>query len=140
MPGANKGLTMTSDGRYLLLAAGSGAKVLSAADAEQGTAHLLGILHSPGGTGAVEVALSPDDQFAYVTLQNSGGVAVFNLKHALSAGFDEPAWWARSVSPQPVGIGLSADPEHKWLFVTNWGRQGTLTVLVSTWPDRPRMR
>jgi hypothetical protein len=130
MPGANKGLTMTSDGRYLLLAAGSGAKVLSAADAEQGTAHLLGILHSPGGTGAVEVALSPDDQFAYVTLQNSGGVAVFNLKHALSAGFDEASLVGTvRAGPQPVGIGLSADPEHKWLFVTNWGRQGTLSVL-----------
>jgi DNA-binding beta-propeller fold protein YncE len=130
MPGANKGLTMTSDGRYLLLAAGSGAKVLSAADAEQGTAHLLGSLHSPGGTGAVEVALSPDDQFAYVTLQNSSGVAVFNLKHALSSGFDEASLVGTvRAGPQPVGIGLSADPGHKWLFVTNWGQQGTLTVL-----------
>jgi DNA-binding beta-propeller fold protein YncE len=72
-----------------VLAAGSGAKVLSAADAEQGTAHLIGSLHSPGGTGAVQVALSPDDQFAYVTLQDSSGVAVFNLRHALSSGFDE---------------------------------------------------
>jgi DNA-binding beta-propeller fold protein YncE len=89
IPGANKGLTVTSDGRYLVLAAGSGAKVLSAADAEQGTAHLIGSLHSPGGTGAVQVALSPDDQFAYVTLQDSSGVAVFNLRHALSSGFDE---------------------------------------------------
>jgi DNA-binding beta-propeller fold protein YncE len=129
MPGANKGVTLTRDGRYLLLAAGSGAKVLSAADAEQGTAHLIGILHSPGGTGAVQIVLSPDDQFAYVTLQNSNGVAVFNLKHALSTGFDEASFVGTVQAPQPVGIGLSADPGHKWLFVTNWGQQGTLTVL-----------
>jgi DNA-binding beta-propeller fold protein YncE len=130
MPGANKGLTVTSDGRYLVLAAGSGAKVLSAADAEQGTAHLIGSLHSPGGTGAVQVALSPDDQFAYVTLQDSSGVAVFNLRHALSSGFDEASLVGTVRSgPQPVGIRLSADPGHKWLFVTNWGRQGTLSVL-----------
>ena len=59
MPGANKGVAVTSDGRYVLLAAGSGAKVLSAADAEHGTAHLIGSLRSPGGTGAVQVAAVP---------------------------------------------------------------------------------
>jgi DNA-binding beta-propeller fold protein YncE len=89
MTGANKGVAVTSDGRYVLLAAGSGANVLSAADAEHGTAHLIGSLRSRGGTGAVNVVLSPDDQFAYVTLQDSSGVAVFNLRHALSSGFDE---------------------------------------------------
>jgi DNA-binding beta-propeller fold protein YncE len=130
MPGANKGLAVTSDGRYLVLAAGSGAKVLSAADAEQGTAHLIGSLHSPGGTGAVNVVLSPDDQFAYVTLQDSSGVAVFNLRHALSSGFDAGSLVGTvNAGPQPVGIRLSADPGHKWLFVTNWGQQGTVSVL-----------
>jgi DNA-binding beta-propeller fold protein YncE len=104
--------------------------VLSAADAEQGTAHLIVILYIPCCTGAVQVALSPDDQFAYVTLQDSSGVAVFNLRHALSSGFDEASLVGTvRAGPQPVGIRLSADPGHKWLFVTNWGRQGTLTVL-----------
>jgi DNA-binding beta-propeller fold protein YncE len=130
MPGANKGLAVTSDGRYLVLAAGSGAKVLSAADAEQGTAHLIGSLRSRGGTGAVNVVLSPDDQFAYVTLQDSSGVAVFNLRHALSSGFDAGSLVGTvNAGPQPVGIRLSADPGHKWLFVTNWGQQGTVSVL-----------
>ena len=130
MPGANKGLAVTSDGRYLVLAAGSGAKVLSAADAEQGTAHLIGSLHSQGGTGAVNVVLSPDDQFAYVTLQDSSGVAVFNLRHALASGFDAGSLVGTvNAGPQPVGIRLSADPGNKWLFVTNWGQQGTVSVL-----------
>jgi DNA-binding beta-propeller fold protein YncE len=65
-----------------------------------------------------------------VTLQNSSGVAVFNLRHALSSGFDEASLVGTvRAGPEPVGIRLSADPEHKWLFVTNWGRQGTLSVL-----------
>ena len=130
MPGANKGVAVTSDGKYVVLAAGSGAKVLSAADAEQGTAHLIGSLHSPGGTGAVNVVLSPDDQFAYVTLQDSSGVAVFNLRHALSSGFDAGSLVGTvNAGPQPVGIRVSADRGHKWLFVTNWGQQGTVSVL-----------
>jgi DNA-binding beta-propeller fold protein YncE len=130
MTGANKGVAVTSDGRYVLLAAGSGANVLSAADAEHGTAHLIGSLRSRGGTGAVNVVLSPDDQFAYVTLQDSGGVAVFNLRHALSSGFDAGSLVGTvNAGPQPVGIRLSADPGHKWLFVTNWGQQGTVSVL-----------
>jgi DNA-binding beta-propeller fold protein YncE len=113
-----------------VLAAGSGAKVLSAADAEHGTAHLIGSLRSPGGDGAVQVELSPDDRFAYVTLQNSNGVAVFNVKHALSSGFDQASFVGTvQAGQQPIGIRLSADPGHKWLFVTNWGQQGTITVL-----------
>ena len=130
MTGANKGVAVTSDGRYVLLAAGGGAKVLSAPDAEHGTAHLIGSLRSPGGTGAVQVQLSPNNQFAYVTLQDSSGVAVFNLRHALSSGFDAGSLVGTvNAGPQPVGIRLSADPGHKWLFVTNWGQQGTVSVL-----------
>ena len=130
VPGADKGLAITSDGKYLVLAAGGGAKVLSATDAEQGRANLLGLLHAPQGSGAVEVAISPDDKFAYVTLQRSGGVAVFNLKHALSAGFGEGSLVGTvQAGPEPVGIGLSGDPGHKWLYVTSWGRSGTVSVL-----------
>jgi DNA-binding beta-propeller fold protein YncE len=130
MAGANKGVAVTSDGRYVLLAAGGGAKVLSAPDAEHGTAHLIGSLHSPGGTGAVQVQLSPNNQFAYVTLQDSSGVAVFNLRHALASGFDAGSLVGTvNAGPQPVGIRLSADPGNKWLFVTNWGQQGTVSVL-----------
>ena len=130
VPGADKGLAITSDGKYLVLAAGGGAKVLSATDAEQGRANLLGLLHVPQGSGAVEVAISPDDQFAYVTLQFSGDVAVFNLKHALSSGFDGASLVGTvQAGPEPVGIGLSGDQEHKWLYVTSWGRSGTVSVL-----------
>jgi DNA-binding beta-propeller fold protein YncE len=130
MTGANKGVAVTSDGKYVVLAAGGGANVLSAADAEHGTAHLIGSLRSKGGAGAVNVVLSPDDQFAYVTLQDSSGVAVFNLRHALSSGFDAGSLVGTvNAGPQPVGIRVSADRGHKWLFVTNWGQQGSVSVL-----------
>jgi DNA-binding beta-propeller fold protein YncE len=42
---------------------------------------------SPSGTGAAEVALSPDDAYAFVMVQDDAQVAVFNLRTALAEGF-----------------------------------------------------
>src|SRR5271165_5713095 len=49
MPGPAVGSALTDDGRYLLAASGSGATVVSAAGAEQGSpTAVLGTLHEPG--------------------------------------------------------------------------------------------
>src|SRR6266702_2642956 len=120
VPGANKGEAITKDGKYLLLATGGGAKVLSAGDAEQGKVVVLGTLDSPKGGGAVQVTLSPDDQFAFVTLQSSGGMAVFNLRQALANGFAASSFVGIvPTGEEPVGVAVSADPGHKWLYVTS---------------------
>jgi len=130
VPGANKGEAITKDGKYLLLATGGGAKVLSAGDAEQGKVVVLGTLDSPKGGGAVQVALSPDDQFAFVTLQNSGGMAVFNLRQALADGFAAASFVGIvPTGKESVGVAVSADPGHKWLYVTDWGPPGTISVV-----------
>ena len=131
VPGANKGEAITRDGKYLLLATGGGAKVLSVPEAERGNAIVLGTLDSPGGRGAVQVTTSPDDQFAFVTLQGSGGMAVFNLRQALAGGFASSFVGLVPTGKQPVGIAVSADRAHKWLYVTGWGPPGTISV-VST--------
>ena len=60
---------------------------------------------------ALQVVPSPDDKFAFVALQNSGNVAVFNLHKALTSGFgpadfvgmipmrsDRPAWPRRRMA------------------------------------------
>jgi DNA-binding beta-propeller fold protein YncE len=87
-PGAAKGEAITSDGRYLLVAGNHGAVVINVQQAEQGAASpVVGKLTSPQGSGATQVALSPDDKFAFVTLQNSARMAVFNLQLALSGNF-----------------------------------------------------
>jgi DNA-binding beta-propeller fold protein YncE len=129
VPGARKGEAITSDGKYLLLAAGGGAKVLSVPDAEQGNVVVLGTLDSPRGRGAVQVTLSPDDQFAFVALQSSGGVAVFNLRQALASGFASSLVGIVPTGKEPVGIAVSADRAHKWLYVTGWGPPGTISVV-----------
>jgi DNA-binding beta-propeller fold protein YncE len=116
--GANKGEAITPDGKYLLLASGSGAQVLSVANAEQGVGTVLGTLSSPGGKGAVQVAFSPTGKFAFVTLQSSGGMAVFNLKQALAGNFTTSGY----VGNVPTGsepVGVAASPDGHWLYMTS---------------------
>ena len=134
VPAAPHGEAITPDGQYLLAASGSGAVVISVARAEhhrQGA--VLGTLTSPHGTGAVEVALSRDGQFAFVTLENSGTMAVFNLRAALASGLRTSGFVGDlRLGINPIGMSVSQDGQ--WLYVTTQKRtkaseQGTLTVV-----------
>ena len=128
------GEAITADGRYLLAASGSGAVVISITAAEQGSANpIRGRLTSPGGVHAVEVTVSRDGRFAFVTLQESGTMAVFNLGAALAGGFG-PGNFVGTIrlGVQPVGMSLS--PDGRLLYVTAMQRsagadQGTLSVI-----------
>lgn len=134
-PGAGKGAAITNDGRYLLAAAGSGAIVINVSAAEQGDSPIVGSLTSPYGSGAVEVAISPDGNFAFVTLQNSADMVVFNLHSALTNGFGPADVVGKiKLGQQPVGMAIS--PDGKWLYATSMTRtktpnpsEGTVTVI-----------
>jgi DNA-binding beta-propeller fold protein YncE len=135
-PGAKRGAAITHNGRYLLAAANSGAIVINVAVAEQGSGSpIVGVLTSPYGHGAVEVAISPDDKFAFVTLQASADLVVFNLASALTNGFGPSDVVGRiKLGQQPVGMAIS--PDGKWLYATSMTRtktphpsEGTITVI-----------
>jgi serine/threonine protein kinase len=123
--GADKGEALTSDGRFLVAAAGSGAVVINVAEAEQGDPDpVAGSLLSPAGSGAVEVLISPDDDYAFVTLQSSAEMAVFNLHRALTQGFSSADFIGYvPLAKQPVGI----TTDGTWLYVVSL--QGGLAVL-----------
>ncbi len=132
--GAGKGLAITPDGHYLVVADGSGAVVISAAAAETGAARpVAGTLTSPAGSGAVEVVISADGKFAFVTLQNSKRMAVFNLGAGLAQGFGRSAFVGYVPLPaQPVGVAS----HDAWLYVTSLA--GTLSVVsISTAETSP---
>jgi DNA-binding beta-propeller fold protein YncE len=116
-PGA-QGEALTHDGSYLLAAAGSGAYVINVKEAEAGdTGAALGRLTSPGGMGAVEVSISPDDDFAFITLQNSSEMAVFNLPKSLAGGLGQSGF----AGMVPLGadpVGMAQSPDGRWLYVT----------------------
>jgi DNA-binding beta-propeller fold protein YncE len=142
------GEALTPGGRYLLAADnGGGAAVVSVSRAEQGGAGaLLGTLAGPHGTGAIEVAVSPDGRFAFVSLEGSASIAVFDLRQALTRGFGASDF----VGTIPVGlapVGLAVSPDGRWLYATSevalgarpspgtrasgvpLGGEGTLTVI-----------
>ena len=106
VPAAVHGEAITGDGRYLLAASGNGAVVVRVSRAEHGRAgSVLGMLTSPGGAGAVEVALSRDSRFAFVTENGSGTLAVFNLAAALASGLRDSGFVGDvRLGVNPVGI------------------------------------
>jgi DNA-binding beta-propeller fold protein YncE len=128
---------LTSDGRYLLVAAGTGAVVIDVARAERGTSGaVLGTLSQPA-TGenptqivnadtATQVALSPGGQYAFVTLENADQAAVFNFGRALANGFAASDF----VGDVPLGhlaIGLAVAPGGRWLYaISNVAKPGSL--------------
>jgi DNA-binding beta-propeller fold protein YncE len=137
IPATSEGLgeTLTQDGRYLLVAAGSGAVVVSVARAEQGSpGAVLGTLADPtGGSGATEVAVSPDGRYAFVTMEDSERAAVFDLNRALTEGFG-PADYVGSIPLGLLPVGMAVSPDGRWLYATSeasrqGGEQGTLTVI-----------
>ncbi len=89
--GAQKTLAITHDGQYLLAAANSGAYVISVAKAEagDGSGAVLGTLPGPPGNPSNEVLASADGKLAFITFQNHGDVAVFNLQQAIDGGFGQ---------------------------------------------------
>jgi DNA-binding beta-propeller fold protein YncE len=143
------GEALTPGGRYLLVAdGGDGAAVVSVSRAERGQpGALLGILGGGGAGGdggAIEVAVSPDSRFAFVSLEDSASIAVYNLQRALARGFGT----SDLVGMIPVGVapvGMAVSPDGRWLYATSEsaggaspapgtgraapGGQGTLTVI-----------
>jgi DNA-binding beta-propeller fold protein YncE len=124
-PGAGRDAELTTDGKYLVAAAGSGAVVVNVADAEQGAANpIVGSLTSPSGSGASQVLITPDGHFAFVTMQSSAEMAVFNLRQALAQGFS-PSDFIGYVPLGEQPVGMTSD--GTWLYVPDFS--GHLNVL-----------
>jgi DNA-binding beta-propeller fold protein YncE len=138
------GEALTNDGRYLLAADGSGAIVINVASAERSAkGAVVGTLTSPSGGGAIEVTVSRDDRYAFVTLEGAERAVAFNLARALSHGFG----MADYTGAIPLGVapvGMAVSPDGHWLYATSEaasipirtglrtglaGSTGTLTVI-----------
>jgi DNA-binding beta-propeller fold protein YncE len=130
------GVTLTRDGRYLLAADDTGALVFRTSTLEKGGSLPFGAIATTlrsGGSGAIEVATSPDGHFAFVTLEDSQEMAVFNLRRALAHGFGG----SDLVGYVPLGlapVGIAVSTSGRDLFVTSEGTtasetEGTLTTV-----------
>jgi DNA-binding beta-propeller fold protein YncE len=116
-------LALTSDGQYAAVAVGNQINIQGAAAAEQSasTANAANLI-VPGVhpvTDANEVALSPDDRFAFVTLSNSGKLAVFNMQEALARGQTQPGVYVGTIALGIDPTGMAVSPDGQWLYVVS---------------------
>lgn len=121
LPAQAVGAALAPDGRLLLLAGGPGAMVVSVQAAEQGHGQaVLGELSSAAGVGggAIEVAVSKNSRYAFVSLEDSGQIAVFDLAKALADGFG-PGAYVGAVPTQVAPVGLAVSPDGRWLYSTS---------------------
>ena len=124
---ADAGAAVTPDGKYLLVAEKSGAAVISVTRAEAGAAGaVLGTLtapsqpHGQGGSldSAIEVVVSPDSRFAFVTLEYDDEAVVFNLAGAVAHGFG-PAGYVGAIPLGQAAVGMAVSPDGRWLYATS---------------------
>lgn len=139
------GMAMTHDGRFLLLAGGDATAVLSVSALERGGRNpVLGTL-SDSSSGQIEVALSPDDRYAFVSDETTGAVSVFDLARALRGGFSAsgvlsaPGVAVGIVHLAPTAVGVAISPDGRLLYATTEGpyaKTGRLWVIDATRAER----
>lgn len=118
------GMTLTHDGKLLLVAGYTATAVLSVAALEDGRrAPVLGVL-SDSGAGQFEVAVSSNDKDAFVTDESTGGLSVFDLATALKSGFRAPGVAAGIVPLATGAVGVAVSPGGQWTYVTTYGSAG----------------
>jgi DNA-binding beta-propeller fold protein YncE len=138
------GMAMTRDGRWLLVAGGDATAVVSVSALERGSrSPVVGTL-GDSSSGQIEVALSPDDRYAFVSDETSGAVSVFDLARALRGGFSAgvlspPGVAVGIVRLAPTAVGVAVSPDGRLLYVTTegpYGRDGRLWVIDAVRVER----
>jgi DNA-binding beta-propeller fold protein YncE len=93
-PDGAGGITLTHDGRHVLVSVGPGAIIVSVAKAVKGSlAAVVGALNGTAGTSAIEVIVTLDDKYAIVSQEYGntktkfhGNLEVFSLDKSSSNG------------------------------------------------------
>jgi DNA-binding beta-propeller fold protein YncE/tRNA A-37 threonylcarbamoyl transferase component Bud32 len=131
-----QGMALTHNHKYLLVTSATGLTVFGVSDLERGLTSPLGTLSSPGAQHPVEVAVSPDDRFAFVSIQSSNQVAIFSLASALATGFSSSGLVGDISMRGKDPVGIAASPDGKYVYVASGlntpasnSAGGTLTVL-----------
>jgi hypothetical protein len=120
--GGTFGLTVTSDGRYLLdTVQGStpGAQIINIDKAIAGdSGAIIGTVPTGAGSGPIEVDLTNDNSFAFVTNEDNETVSVFDFNKALKTGGGASSVVGLiPVEQLPVGLAFSGD--NRYLYVSN---------------------
>jgi DNA-binding beta-propeller fold protein YncE len=140
LPSPALGNSLTSDGRYLLVADGSyGAVVVSVARAEIGApGAVLGTLEHAARpvtaigaidrAGAIETASSAGGRYVFVSVEFANVIAVYDLGTSLSDDFRSSGYVGSiPLNHSPVGVAIS--PDGRWVYATSEGPGGGIGTL-----------
>jgi DNA-binding beta-propeller fold protein YncE len=114
-----EGEALTRNGQYLLVAGGNGLTVFRVHDLEGGLTARGWSLTSRGGQFALQVVPSPDGKFAFVAMQNSGNVAVFNLRKALTTQRFGSSDFVGMIHIEGKPTGMAASADGRYLYVVS---------------------
>jgi DNA-binding beta-propeller fold protein YncE len=129
---------LTSDGRYLLVAAGTGVVVLNVQSLEAGSRGAqFGTLPSPKSTGhggALAVAVSRGNKYVFMMPVHGSSIAVFNFGKALQLGRPSISDLVGNIRLGSQATGMAVSPDGDWLYVTSspaggGNAAGSLTVI-----------
>jgi DNA-binding beta-propeller fold protein YncE len=117
-------MALSHNGSWLAVTTSdNGTLLVSVAELLAGNADpILGRLED-GASGQVEAAFSIDDDYLFVTDENSDQLSVFNVARAVANGFTAGDAVGRVLlSAGPVGIATS--PDGRWVYATTEGPSG----------------
>lgn len=101
---------------------------------------MLGTLSAPSrgalDDSAIEVVVSPDGQFAFVTLEYADRAVVFNLGEVLHTGFGA-AGYVGSVPLGQAAVGMAVSPDGRWLYATSEVGQSQRSSAVLPAAEQP---
>jgi len=143
------GLAITSDKQTVYASVGPGAIAINVEKAVAGEANsIVGILSGTVGTGAIEVTLSHDDKYAFVSQEYGtnatgfrGAIEVFNVQRTQNGSISSTYVGYITLGDEVVGTALSSDGSK--LYATSetangTSQQGTLSILdVATLETNP---
>ena len=121
------GLTVTRDGRYLLdtvqptgtATAPQGMQIIDIQKAIAGeSGAIVGTIPTGSGSGPIEVALSNDGRFAFVTNEDNETVSVIDFRKALESGASASSLIG-NIPVDQLPVGLVFSPDGRYLYITN---------------------
>jgi DNA-binding beta-propeller fold protein YncE len=125
--GGTYGLTVTPNGRYLLdtvqpVGSTTTPQGVQFIDVQKAIAGLpdaiLGTVPTGAGSGPIEVGLSKDDRFVFVSNEDNATVSVIDFRKALVSGEKANAVVA-TIPVEQLPVGLAFSTNGRYLYITN---------------------
>lgn len=133
--GGATSLVMTHDGTLVMVAAGDRVVFLDPARLISGQrGAVLGSMIDPAGAGRVNLNVSPDDRYLFVSEERSAAIAVIDLGKARRTGFAPSSVVGRiPVGNAPIALTFSGD--GKLLYTTSQSAPVNLGWPISCRPE-----